>query len=435
MKKAFLLCRNSKYVLVITGFLYVYDSSGTSKVVKAHEVIFNESGIDYIVLHPISLKGYSTDCYGITVNKKYLGIITHLELINFLYNLQVSNKKAIGILIHHLIHNKIENIKSIIEGFKCIPVVVYLHDFYTCCTNYNLLRNNEYFCAKDCIRCNGCLFEKKRIEHFYEIKAFFKYLIDNVKFVAPSDFTKDIWIKFYPEYEDKVVIIPHLKEHGKCALNTEFINYNQSLRIAYIGAQLKIKGWPLVKNIFNQCIVHQCNYQYYYFGSGSEVVKNVKNINVQIHLQGKNAMINNLRKYRIDVVLLPAICPETYSYTMHESFAANSFVITLESSGNIATVIRNFNKGKIFSDATTISAYLLNEKILRKDVNSWKRQNEGPLYYDDNDEIINLYKLNKTYDFNKGLTRINVKDIIKKHILILAYNVKNTLNYLLNKGV
>ena len=44
----------SNYIFVVTGMSYITDSSGTSKVVKAHEDIFREKKIGYIVVFPIS---------------------------------------------------------------------------------------------------------------------------------------------------------------------------------------------------------------------------------------------------------------------------------------------------------------------------------------------------------------------------------------------
>ena len=70
--------KNTKYILVIAGFSYLDDSSGTSKVIKAHEGIFMEAAIDYIVIYPVNPINKYTGCYWVCINGEK-GIIRSLE--------------------------------------------------------------------------------------------------------------------------------------------------------------------------------------------------------------------------------------------------------------------------------------------------------------------------------------------------------------------
>lgn len=76
-------CNFSNYIFVVTGMSYIIDSSGTSKVVKAHEDIFRAKGIGYVAIFPISRSRgegaewhcTTTGCYGFTVDGQFVGVI------------------------------------------------------------------------------------------------------------------------------------------------------------------------------------------------------------------------------------------------------------------------------------------------------------------------------------------------------------------------
>ena len=364
------LCKFDRYVLVISGFCYITDSSGTSKVVKAHEEIFNESGIDYIVLHPMNPRGIYTKCYGVVVNGKYYGVRTYKEI---LFEIVGLNKYPTGILIHHIINTEISNVKLILEIFKDIRIVFYLHDFYSYCINPKMLKDDRYFCAYENVNCCGCKYQNTREKHFEKINEFFKYFEKKITFVSPSDFTKKIWINLFPQYKEKVVVIPHLTGIGVYYKNKICKNSENPLKIGYVGAQNYAKGWEIFKKCFSTANRNGCDYRYFSFGKANERIDGIVNIDVQIHLQGKNAMIEALRNNEIDVVFLCSVCPETYSYTLYESMAANCFIVTTEFSGNIATVIKKEGFGCVFSSIDDLERCFSNEECFKKMINEWKQ--------------------------------------------------------------
>lgn len=108
---------------------------------------------------------------------------------------------------------------------------------------------------------------------------------------------------------------------------------DEPLRLGFVGAQKQIKGWVIFKNVVAAAKDAGCNYDFYYFGNGSEKVDGVTPVEVDIATQGKNAMINNLKEKRISAVFLVCVCGETYSYTTYESNAANCFIFAMQSGG------------------------------------------------------------------------------------------------------
>ena len=393
-------CHFSKYVFVVTGMSYIIDASGTSKVVKAHEEIFCANGIGYVAIFPISRSRgeganwhcMTTGCYGFTVDGKFVGVMTAKEVLNSLLEFDKVGKICIGILVHHIIRNNIDEVKWILEKIEDVPVIYYLHDFYTCCINPNLMKNDIQSCIDRDIPCEGCCYLEKKEKHLEEVHLFLRAFENRITFVAPAEYTKEHWIAFYPEYADKTIVISHQKAIGKYIGNKNIISNSEPLRLAFVGAQKRIKGWDTFKRVVAETRKMDCNYEFYYFGNGIEKVDGVKNINVDIATQGKDAMIECLRRNCISAVFLVCVWGETYSYTTYESNAANCFIFAMKSGGNIPYMVEKNNWGLVFSSEEDLIDEVLEEQNLRSSINNWKVNSApGASSYQDNDKIVDMF--------------------------------------------
>lgn len=430
-------CTFSNYIFVVTGMSYIIDSSGTSKVVKAHEDIFREKGIGYVVIFPISRSRgegkkwhcITTGCYGFSVDGRFVGVMTAKEVLNTLLQLSKLKKKCIGILVHHIIRNKISEIEWIINKIENVPVVYYLHDFYTCCVNPNLMKNDRESCIDRNISCDGCYYEQKKQNHLKKVKGFLKTFEDRITFVAPAEYTRNHWIAFYPEYAGRTVVIPHQKAIGKYTGNKEATELDEPLRLAFVGAQRQIKGWDIFKKVVAESRKTNCNYDFYYFGNGTEQVEGVTYVNVDIATQGKDAMFKNLRQKQIFAVFLICVCGETYSYTTYESNAANCFIFALASGGNIPYTVEKNGWGRVFSTDKELIEALLDENDLRNEINNWKiNAKPGANVYQDNDEITELFSEKSCADIKWRKERSSIVDVIKRvalNIIFKAMRIKS----------
>ena len=393
-------CRFLNYVFVVTGMSYIIDSSGTSKVVKAHENIFRANGIGYVAIFPISRSRgeganwhcTTTGCYGFTVDGQFIGVMTAKEVLNSLIELGRAEKNCIGILVHHLIRNDIAEIEWLLKKIEDVPVVYYLHDFYTCCINPNLMKNDSESCIDRQISCDGCCYAAKNQNHIKKIQEFVKTFADRITFVAPAEYTRSHWIGFYPEYAEKTIVIPHQKAFGEYTGNKEVIKSDEPLRLGFVGAQKQIKGWNIFKKVVKESKKAGCNYDFYYFGNGNEQIEGVKSVNVDIATQGKDAMIVNLKEKRISAVFLVCVCGETYSYTTYESNAANCFIFAMKSGGNIPYIVQKNGWGHVYSTEEELTKAITDEGALRKEINDWKTNSKpGAESYQDNDEVVDLF--------------------------------------------
>lgn len=414
------------YIFVVTGMSYIIDSSGTSKVVKAHEDIFREKGIGYVVAFPISRSRgegaewhcKTTGCYGLAIDGQFAGVWTAGEVLNILLKLEQQGKNCIGVLLHHLIRNDIKDVEWMVDKIRNVPVIFYLHDFYTCCVNPNLMKNDKESCIERDIPCDGCGYLAKKEEHIACIRKFIEHFGDRITFVAPAEYTKDHWLQFYPEYKDKAIVISHQKSIGVYTGNKEKTEDNAPLLLGFVGAQKQIKGWDIFKKAVAEVQKHHCNYELYYFGNGEEQLPGVKNVTVDIATQGKNAMIKALQEKRISAVFLVCVCGETYSYTTYESHAANCFIFAMKTGGNIPYTVEKNHWGHVYSNEKELIDALLDEKALRKEINDWKEHAEpAPAQYVDNDEIVNLFAEKNHANIEWKCKRSNLSKVIKRKAL------------------
>jgi hypothetical protein len=200
--------------------------------------------------------------------------------------------------------------------------------------------------------------------HFSLMKRLFQDT--KAEFIAPSQVAANIWQKAFPEHADEIRVVPHqISFDGQAP--TQPISgktFDDRPRIAYLGYESMCKGletwWELVSN--KELTGH---YDFFHLGAAGLKMPGVTYIPVSFLSDGPDAMIQALKKNRIDIAFLWSIWPETYSFTLFEAFAANCFVVTNEISGNIVAQVRATGRGAIYHDTSEVFEML-------KDVESVK---------------------------------------------------------------
>ena len=254
------------------------------------------------------------------------------------------------------------------------------------------MKNDNQSCINRDIPCEGCYYLGKKAEHLEKVRHFLRAFENRIIFVAPAEYTKEHWIAFYPEYADKTIVISHQKAIGEYFGHKEAVVNDELLRRGFVGAQKQIKGWDIFKKVVAAAADEGCNYDFYYFGNGSEKIDGVTAINVDIATQGKDAMIKNLKEKRISAVFLVCVWGETYSYTTYESHAANCYIFAMKSGGNIPYTVEKNHWGRVFSTEEELVKAILDEKTLREEINTWKKNAApGAAAYMDNEDILKQF--------------------------------------------
>lgn len=416
---------NNKYVIALSFANYLKDKTGIPKVMMAHQQMYNQNQISYVALFSVK-KNILNDrvmlfCkFGLIIDGEFKGIFQMSQLIHMFFQWQYSEKRLIDIHIHHLMYINVDLVNELLSASPETPVKVYLHDYYNACTGYTLLKNRDTFCggngfSKEC--CDGCIYDKKNVIVQKKIHDLFASNIRRIVFISPSITTKNIYANFHPEYEKNIVVIPHQKYKGKYTDNLEKIEQKEKIRAAFLGMPMKHKGWNVWKQLVDS--TDEKKYEFIVFNSSDDLYSKMKKVKVGFSKDNLNAMTDILRKYKIHIVILWAIWPETYSYTCFEAFSANAFIITNSNSGNIADVIRTNGNGVILSNEKELKNFFRDTDKLRAAVNTYRMSTSGgPKELYENDEIVRMTLQNE---------RINE---IKKIRKLVNYPLLWGLNYI-----
>ena len=249
----------------------------------------------------------------------------------------LDNYRISLIHIHHLLFNSIYWI-DLIKTLD-IPYIVTLHDFYPICPRINMVDRNYNLCSdlKNEENCNHCL--QKNELGFNNFKNISEWrsrwetlLIHSKKNIAPSLTTANIIQNIFPKINIDVI------EHG---LDIYQDNYEitskivgpekkvETIRVGIIGAISIVKGSRILENIvLNTQNNHKI--EWVIIGYTDKINNPMYDKNKKLIIHGKyndSEVRPLLDKYSIDVVLFPAIWPETFSYTLSEVLAANYPVI------------------------------------------------------------------------------------------------------------
>lgn len=299
---------------------------------------------------------------------------------------QILSKLDITLVhINHLINHSFDLIKYIDE--KSIPFLVNLHDFYYICPSIHLVDGNCEYCNFNCDGCGGIskdesISNDKILNKWRKSTEFM--LTKSYANIAPTQSVIDIYQEIFPELDNFKVI-----EHGVNVKKSSFKAQltSKPIKILVPGHVSPHKGSLLIKQL-----------------------KELDNNNLELHFLGTT--IPNLNSYGInhgkyerkdfnDIVadikpsfsLILSTCPETYSYTLTESWMAGVPVIA-SNLGALAQRITSADAGWLADYRNIEDVYKLIININQNDYQN-KVSNISNIEFRNVDEMcgeyINLY--------------------------------------------
>lgn len=364
-----------KYVVAFNDFNYIKSRTGIARTMTAHQKMFAEKDISYIGIFHIRRAYWNEQIvafceYGLLIDGVYYGVFQLNQVIELFDKWNHCGIKMISIHIHHLIHEPVRRINRLINAYNTVPVKCYIHDYYLCCRNYNLMKNGEKYCggygmgSEACKDCSSYSKARKRYEEIYRFIS-----SNNIEFIAPSDIAKEVFCRYYPRYQDKVSVIPHQISVGEFIGNQDTDLSGRILKIAFLGYENPNKGWYEWKRVVD---TYRDKYRFYIFNSMDKEYEKETHVKVEFNYQNLFEMTNQLRKEEIDAVFLWSRGPETYSYTYFESYAADAFVITCSESGNIAASVRNKKNGIVLENENELNELMADEVRLKDLIKEYK---------------------------------------------------------------
>lgn len=284
-----------------------------------------------------------------------------------------------------------------------IDVIYNVHDFFFICPNCNLISADNKFCGFNTDSCcEDCVNKYQSLMPEYEFKLFYdefinisdwrkmwqKSLLEDVsEVVCFSKSSCEIVNKFYPAISSKLRLVPHVVR----PLRQVKVNTHDSVNIAVLGKVDTIpKGKEFIELLscsidkYNKC--HECScpdnelntFKISYQSNCSDKKNtNVLTKKVQLLCIGdyvnapKNMIVtgtykreelpNILEQHNVDLILIPSIWAETFSYTTSEAIAMNVPVACFNLGGQ-ADQVSVYSKGLILE--LFDSADIVLDKIL-----------------------------------------------------------------------
>ncbi|MBR1648191.1 MAG: glycosyltransferase family 4 protein [Alphaproteobacteria bacterium] len=268
----------------------------------------------------------------------------------------------------------LEMVKELKSNTAPAPKVSFRgHDFQAICPSFNLLDKKQRFCGlKNLQTCEKCLPQIKLGTNSFEDKIlrsgaeniaawrkswgeFFSQTIDEMIVFAPV--IRDMFINIYPFLQNKIKVIPHQVQ----LLQKAEIPPHKGINIAVLGEiSLPQKG--------NKIIRQMC-----------KVLPNYRDVKIIIigkyHQPPRNLRVTGrynpqdlpqiMQKEKIDVIFIPSIWPETFSYTTAEAISMGLPVACYDL-GAQAEQVKAYAEGLILQDMNpTADLYELINFVLK----------------------------------------------------------------------
>lgn len=418
------ICEKKKLVVVFTHTNYELISGGTEKFVREYAALIRSQNAVDLTIFPLAHRGKNYPFYvGILFKGKFLGIYNadRIEKV-IIWHIRKYDLVFSCVVIQHLKNSNLGIVLRVIEYFKA-QTFLFIHDFYSICCNTRLISDDGEHCGFDIpseYKCHLCSMKSEGIAHYNAISLFYekidKYLS---KVYVPSEFVAEKILMVFPQWMNKIEVRPHLILSGfkKHKLN------NGKIKIAYVGAQIDDKGYDkwiyLVKQLSEKCSE---DYEFYYFGYGSDRLPGV--INIYAAESTGQKMENLLMQNNIDIAFFWTKCGETYSYVYYEMSLAGVFVVTNNRSGNVACEVSKNENGIIFSCIEDVVDWFINSKVVRDDVHYYRVNGRYKPEFKCINDYIDLPVNYKLTGYENGCNRKHV-------VLTILYYVKHIV---FNKG-
>lgn len=252
-----------------------------------------------------------------------------------------------ALIVHHLMGFPPECVADLARAFAPDQTVVWLHDFFTLCPNYALLRNDLAFCnapAPESSACGTCIYGgAERRRHLVRLQRLGAAL--NATVLAPSDTALTFWRERSAMAHAGAHVLPHGALAMDPALRAPAAAPEAPLRVGFVGVPLHHKGWDVFRQL---ALRHRNDPRYAFFHLGTVEAAEYSNITfvaVVLDRERRDYMIDAIVTNGIDILVNWSLCYETFSFSTHEAIAGGAFVLAPMTAGNIVPVITRAQQG------------------------------------------------------------------------------------------
>ncbi len=292
-------------------------------------------------------------------------------VILYFRNLSALDKIAGIIKLKRMIINNLVTYPDIISMLKKIAelkkehgfdITMLIHDYYCVCADYNLIGVKEKYCGMpDVSECGFCYKDNDRISQMYRTagivnwrRAWFEVLSVSDNIICFSNSSVSIIQKAFPGITLKSIkVIPHKVDDIRQIVKRQ--RADSKINIGVIGAISEHKGLNILEEMASIRKQNQ-NINIIIIGSSSRRVKGIR----KTGKFSRDELADHIENNDIDIIFIPSVWPETFSYTTEEAIKTGLPVAVFDI-GAPAERVRNYNKGLIISkiDASTALAEII----------------------------------------------------------------------------
>lgn len=348
-------------VLSVSHDCYIRSFGGTQIVISDEQERFNAQDYIYIHISPslpvlsIDPEGPGADLLEVVVDGVHVGTSNHDDLAWALA--KCFDGRALDRLftVHCALGHRVDGLVALQRAVKSSRNWFWVHDFSSLCANHTLLRNDVSFCGApppDSTACAICIHGGERSRHLRSMERLFTEIRFHV--LAPSTSALGLWRhgSWLPALSTDVLEHCRFVESGlrlSAGDGSGLGTPGKPVRIAFVGSPTFHKGWGLFEDLVD-ALRGSFSYRFHHFAAPGlhRGLPGVAEVAVTVTATDRHGMAESLAAHAIDLVLVPSVWPETFSFVTHEALAAGADVVALEASGNVAATVSRLGRGHVF---------------------------------------------------------------------------------------
>jgi glycosyltransferase involved in cell wall biosynthesis len=340
---------------------YLSVTGGIQLFIAEEQARFAKLGMTYLNISPVTalLRLADLQATGLLVNLvldgRFIGVASYNDLSAALHRIAPRRAQRRLFLVHCLLGHNVRDVVALQRASASQQNFFWVHDYSSLCAGFNLLRNDVSFCGApppDSMACRVCVYGDRRPLHLAMVSTLFEAVSFHV--VAPSHAALDIWRAH--------TVLPHASAmaHGHCDLvpdpaPPEPGEAAAPVRVAFIGYPRAHKGWPIWQELVSRCM-RLGSYRFLHLGAEGTArpMAGVEHRVVAASPEHPDAMLQAVADLRVDLVLVGATWPETFSYVTYEALAGGADVVCLADSGNVADTVLRQGRGVVAANEASL---------------------------------------------------------------------------------
>lgn len=244
-----------------------------------------------------------------------------------------------AVMIDHVWGFPLERLLSFLELFRQ-PYDLHIHDYLAACPQLFFITPKGHYCGQEkevriCLHCSRAGIGRRLIEQMVgrtgSIKEWRRRQLELLqkarRIVVPSRSTKEVMQGYFPGLNYEVQPHPVYRQQPR----KDELKRSGELRIGIIGHMAIHKGSRQVLELIGKLERRRLPVKLFLYGNTDHLLaKKASPVFIQRGEFQRDQLSALLAADQIDLVLIPSICPETFSYTTHEALGSGYPVLCFE---------------------------------------------------------------------------------------------------------